>query len=504
MVAALSASMSRSLNALISVNQDIETTQNHINTGKAINDPSDNIAIYFKARSYLDRSDNYTGVNAQITQSTANLDFLDKALSNMIDNVKGARQIMNDAKSKAVTAATAVSFTGQKAYANTSVTPAGGGAARAIQGQIVDTNTGATPNANLNDGGFFQAGDVFRVDIKDASNNSTVSRYFKAVAPDATATPVQTKAGDTSANALEFNDVASLAQALNLGFGRATASFDAIAGAGGTTQLKMALASNTQSITFGQTTDVAVGGAAGASFDFTKLLQGASTTAAAVKVDSSLDATNAANASSWTYAPKAGVTTDTTVTDARKQAADFFRQTIYGLDATVKDAYLPGFANVLKGDTMTVQLNDTNTVSQQVKLAAPIDFTTGTASKYGVGFVNTAGTLTTTYTDTGNANNDNFLSDTQLTAAIAKMDQITVALGQQRQLLAASKTAMSSRLDLNKTMQASLSDTANAMTAADLATETTTLSTLQNRQSFAATGLSISRQSEQYLLNLIR
>src|SRR5690348_17326700 len=102
MVAPLSAAMNAALNSLIDVTDSMVQTQKRINTGKSVNDPSDNIAIYFKARSYTDRADLYTNVNANITQGIANLSFVDKALSNMIDNVKGARQMLADAKAKPV------------------------------------------------------------------------------------------------------------------------------------------------------------------------------------------------------------------------------------------------------------------------------------------------------------------------------------------------------------------------------------------------------------------
>jgi flagellin len=506
--------MTRALNALIDVNQQMGDTQNRINTGKQVNEASDNIAIYFKARSYNDRADLYDNVNANVTQAMANLTFVDKALSNMIDNVKGARQMLVDARAKPVAIASAVSFTGKQAYAVRTINV--GGTTRTINGQIVDPNSGVGANANVTDGSYFQAGDVFRVDLRDSSNNTTVTRFFRAVAPDQAAAPDQSGRGASTSSAIEFNDLASLANALNLGFGRASASFDptyTTTGSGPlattTARLSMSLASNTQSITFGQVTDATVnvpgGPTNGDSFDFSKLLQ--DSRGASVTVGNTLDGSGAPGASSWTYSPSQGTTTDQSSVDTRRQAADFFRQTIYGLDATVKDAYMPGFANLLRSESMTVALNDTGTVSQTVKLNTAINFTASSSlnATFGVALgISNQGSLTTELTDGTGATTDNFQSDTLLSRAITRLDNMSVTLGQQRQLLAASKTAMSSRLDLNKMMASSMRDTANAMTAADIAQETTSLAALQNRQSFAATSLSITRQSDQYLLNLLR
>lgn len=507
MVAGISSAMSRSLMALFDINRDIESTQNRINTGKKVSSPSDNIAVYFKAQSYTDKADLYENVNANITQATANLDYVDKVLANMVTNIKGARQMLSDARSKAVVASTAVDIVGARSYAHSNVTV--NGTQRNIRGQIVDVAGGA----NVSDGSIFQTGDVFRVDFRDSSNNSSVTRFFRAVAPDTAALPDQNKTGNSVANAIEFNDLASLATALNLGLGRANASFDLVTNtANGTTtsQLSMKLNSNTQSITFGQVLDasVTVNGTAttGSVFDFTRLLQPASTRAATVSTGNSLDVANAPNAASWTYAPVGGATTDQTVIDARRQAADFFRQTIYGLQSSVRDAALPGFANILRGETMTVSLNDTNSVTQIVRLANAIEFSGGIAqaNPYAMNLIVNGGTIVTAYTDTMSPTTSNFLSDGQLDNAIAKLDQVSILLGQQRNLIGASKTMMMSRLDLNKALVNSLSDTANEMTSADVSEESALLASLQNRQSFAATNLNITRQAEQFLLNLIR
>jgi len=509
MVAGLSSTMSRSLLALLDVNQQIETTQKRINTGLKISSPSDNIAVYFKAQSYMEKADSYDNVNASITQATANLDYVDKVLANMADNVKGARQMLSDARSKAIVASTAVDLVGARAYAQSTLTV--GGAQRVIKGQIVDPGTPA--GANVTDGSIFQGGDIFRVDFRDSSNNSTVTRFFRAVAPDAAALPDQNRTGNTAANAIEFNDLASLATALNLALGRANASFDAVATTANnatTYQLSMKLNSNSQSITFGQVTDAAVtvGGTTtmGASFDFTRLLQPASTKAATVSTGNSLDVAGAPNAASWTYSAAGGTQTDQTVVNARRQAADFFRQTVYGLQSSVRDAALPGFANILRGETMTVSLNETNTVTQIVKLASALDFTQAIASTnpYAMNLVVNGGTIVTAYTDTANAATSNFLNDGSLDNAIARLDQVAVLLSQQRNLIGASKTMMLSRLDLNKALVANLSSAASEMTASDASEDSALLASLQNRQSFAATNLSATRQAEQFLLNLIR
>jgi hypothetical protein len=504
MAIAISSQMSQSLIALMGINQDMNTAKNKINTGKSINDPSDNIAVYFKARGFAEKAEAFDSVNANISQANANLDFVDKAISNMLDNVKGARQILSDAKAKPVAVTAPVSLTGRQAYATTTVTV--GNSTRSIKGQVVDPASGSGAGANNADGSYFQAGDVFRVELRDSVSNTTVTRYLAAVAPDAASAPDQTKSGSSAANAIEFNDLASLANALNLGLGRGNAAFDAVS-SNGKYSLSMALASNTMSITFGQVVDAPnSSGNSGDSVDFSRILQNSRAAGVAVSVDNSLDPSRAPSASSYTFSPLAVVTTDQGAIDGRKQAADFFRQTMYGLDTTVKDASLPGYANILKGEAMTVALNDTNSVQQTVKFATGVDLSASRAggSTYGVGLQVNGGVVSTDFTDTGTAMNDNFMSETSLADAISKLDQISTALGQQRKLMAAAKTAMASRLDLNKTLASTLMNSANEMTAVDVTKESINIASLQDRQSFATASLAITRQSEQQMLALLR
>ena len=45
----------------------------------------------------------------------------------------------------------------------------------------------------------------------------------------------------------------------------------------------------------------------------------------------------------------------------------------YGLANTMKDAYLPGYSNILRGEQMKIAMNDTGDVNQIVQLSKAVD-----------------------------------------------------------------------------------------------------------------------------------
>ncbi|WP_406854099.1 hypothetical protein ABEG18_16265 [Alsobacter sp. KACC 23698] len=530
---AISAQMASSLNNLLSLNDDITRTQSRLSTGKAIASASDSISVFFKAKSFTDKGEQLDNVNKNVSQAVANLDIVDKALSNMQENIKGAQQLMRDARAKATTPSNAANTfrtngtsTGTS-YAVTAGAPTATPPVPAIRGSIVDTSAASDNGDNSS---MFQVGDIIQVNVLDTKTNTTLTRYLKAVAP-SIAGPNQTKNGAgsgvavspagaltyTAANdtAIEFSDLATLASGLTTAFGVANANFQykettsAATPPVTTGKIGFSLAGPNLSLTFGQVFDANLSATTAATTnalaDFGSIFgknfaanAGPTALGASPSIGSAIQFGSANPAASYTYASSAGPGNDPITIEARKNASDFFKQTMVGLDAMVKDAYLPGFGNVLRGDTLKVDLNETGLLQQQVKLASAIDFTQtfGTANTWGVGF--NATNQTTGFTG------DDFLTDGLLDNALTAVSKIYTGLKAAQVVLAAAKTSMSSRLDYNKVMVSSLTTTANEMTAADTATEASKLAALQNQQSFATTNMSITKQAEQSLLQLLR
>ncbi|MFO1148469.1 MAG: hypothetical protein U1E62_08830 [Alsobacter sp.] len=424
-----------------------------------------------------------------------------------------------------------------------------------VSTKSVPVASAAAAPADINDGSVFQQGDVFAITITDTANpgaGGTQTRYFRATSTEAavsdsaqvlnaqgqfvnaTAAGAVAAAGvaavaatgATAALAFNFNDMASLQTAIQKAFGTSqiTVNMNEIGGAGtGNFTMGFALANNTSSISFQQTNDQgqSAGAAnnannpvdAGVAFNFSALFgnqQGYVYNAPGVQQFAANGNAQLAYNTTATQGKKTvgGVTgnsftyssigaTKAQLDDvllARKSAADYVRQTLTNLKNLTGDASMPGFNNILKGETMTVQLNDTNTSSQNVKLAYATDALSlgfvGYAEANGVG--NTAATQ------------NDFNTDADINTTIAQVNGALARLKQNQSFLAAARTQISSRLDYNKSMAVALQAGATSLTAADTNEEATSLASLQTRQSFAVNNLAATKQAEQSLIQLLR
>jgi flagellin len=521
--------------SLTQTNSDITKTQGRLASGLAVASASDDISVYFKAQSYTNKASDLDSTNKGISQAVANLDTVDKAISNMQDNLKGALQLMKDARAKAVTVQKAATTAGDQSY-NT-VTVGAGPTARTLKGDIVQAKAlnAADTAAKADSSAYFQVGDVFAVTLADATSGQKVTKYFRATDPTAavpttavdangngvnanggvSATPALAN-GSTYNQALNFNDLETLGNAMQNAFGLDNITMNLATtgtGAAATYKLGFTLTSTSSSLAFAQVNDQAVGtGSAatgtdpGAAFDFSTLfgkLQSATTAAYNVAPTPSSDILNVVKGTTPTpitgsqiFAAVGGAANNADAAlQARVDAANFFRQTLYGLDNMTKDASLPGYANLLKGEQMTVNLNDVGDVRQVIQLAQKADpnslgFVGYTVS--GTGQVNTAQTQ------------QDFRTDGSLDTSITQANNAIVLLKQIQTTLAAAKTAMNSRLDYNKSMVTTLNSGATDMTAADSTAEAANLAALQNRQAFATNNMALTKQAEQSLIQLLR
>src|SRR5436190_2120846 len=162
--------MNSNLVNLLQNSDDVTKTQGRLSTGLAVATASDNISSYFKAKSYSDKADGLDNTNKVSKQAVSNMDVVDKALTNMQENLKGAIQLMLDARSKAVTVQKAATTSGDTLYA---AGPTG-------KGDIVQAaGTKADSSAH------FQVGDVFAVTLTDTASTTgaKVTKYFRATDP---------------------------------------------------------------------------------------------------------------------------------------------------------------------------------------------------------------------------------------------------------------------------------------------------------------------------------
>jgi flagellin len=491
---AISSQMNSSLVSLASIADDTQRTQNRLATGLEIASASDNIAVYFKAKSYANKAEALDGTNKNISQAVANLDVVDKALVNMQENLKGAVSLMTDARSKAVTVTKTAITAGDMAYATATVGT--GTTAKTVKGNIVQSG-----GLNSVSGSYFQVGDTFAIDLTDAKSGSKTTKYFKAADP-AAATATQ---GDGSATKpMLFTDLDTLSSAIQSTFGTDTLTMNLKTTGTGTAQtfqLGFTMASTDQALSFYQTVDVPVGTTKdpGAAFDFVSLFgkQQAATATTYTETPTRSKLTVAGKTyEATTFASIGGAASNADAAlQARLDAANFFRQTLAGLDNMVKDASLPGYANLLKGERMDVDLNDVGDVKQTIQLTQKGDpnslgFVGYTVS--GTGVVNTKDTVA------------NFATDASIDNAINQSKSASALLKQIQTILASAKVSMNSRLDYNKTVASTLSQGSTTMTAADSTQEAANLASLQNRQSFAVNNMSITKQAESSLIQILR
>ncbi len=179
--------------------------------------------------------------------------------------------------------------------------------------------------------------------------------------------------------------------------------------------------------------------------------------------------------------------------ETRRLAADSYRSTLQQLNNIARDAYLPGFVNLLAGSTMTVDLNeDVGDVVQNVSIG-------GAADPVTLGF---AGFAAATGND--NMSGGNFNTDATLDAAITRVNNAMTALRSRQGALGNHTSMLSTRLQFNKDFQTIVKDSATAITAADANEEAASMAALQNRQAYSLNNLSVTKNSEQSLLQLLR
>ncbi|WP_460448600.1 flagellin N-terminal helical domain-containing protein [Alsobacter sp. SYSU BS001988] len=181
--------------------------------------------------------------------------------------------------------------------------------------------------------------------------------------------------------------------------------------------------------------------------------------------------------------------------DERKAVADAFRTMLGQINGYVNDADVLGQGNLLKGNKLTLKMNDDGSSTQDVKLSAAVDATT-------LGFDYTAATgvstdATNNFQDTAAGNTELDDAITLMSAALSKVNTSALSLGYQNSVI-------NSRMDFNKTLLSALKDGADSLTAADISEEAAKVGAAQTRQSFVMNGLSITKQSEQNLLQLMR
>jgi flagellin-like hook-associated protein FlgL len=140
--------------------------------------------------------------------------------------------------------------------------------------------------------------------------------------------------------------------------------------------------------------------------------------------------------------------------------------------------------NLLAGNTLTINLNETATSSISV---AGADYTDATAAPLSI----------------ANAAN-NWASAADITAAATDLSAALTSLRAESQTLSSSLSTVEIRQDFTKSMINTLQSGADSLTLADSNEEGANLLALQTRQQLSSTALSLASQADQNVLRLFR
>ena len=178
--------------------------------------------------------------------------------------------------------------------------------------------------------------------------------------------------------------------------------------------------------------------------------------------------------------------------DTRKAVADGYRTMLNQLASLVSDAYVPGQANLLNTTAgNVVNLNSDGSNKQTIKLGQTLD-----VAKLGFNFTLSTGLST----DAG----QNFGNDVELTTAITKIENAILAVTREQKSLANQGAMLNSRSGFNSAMMNELNGDSDLLTAADTTAEAANLASMQTKQSFATNNMSLTKQAEQGLIQLLR
>jgi flagellin len=478
MTAALSAQMTANLVSLMSINDSIATTQDRLNTGKKVNSVLDGAAVFFKAQGLSEKAANYDPVNANIKQALNNITVASKAVDTMYDNLNGLLTQLRDAAAKNVGVLARTNVTGSATY--------GAGAAAGTATGIVGDGT------MYSDPTKFQNNDTFAIQIVDGTR--TVTRHFRA----SNVAGVGGGDGSTLGAATTFSTLNELQTAVQTAFGADDIRLT-VTGGGALNLTTVGNAAMTVNIA--QTGNAVTGGAPGvnALLDLSRIFgapvnntEGLMTSQGAGNLTIANGAATTAVLGTQVSYTSSGAAVTAANSETRIQAADTYRATLVQINNIARDAYLPGFEALLMGRTMSVDLNDdAGDVVQNVTVGA-----VNTAALSFIGFVAATGNDSSSAT--------NFQDDTTITTAINRVNNAMRTLRLRQNQLATFTTMMSTRMQYNQEFQKILNDASTSITSANTAEEAAKLASLQNQQAFATNNLSVTKNGEQSLIQLLR
>lgn len=445
----LSKGMKNALSSLNSIQDNINTSNNRLATGKKVNSALDNALSFFVADSFNSRAKGLQTVQENIGLGLNVLKQTDKALSSMKSSLEQAEGTLR--------AALNASGTNAKAASTFSFRDATTGAASA--GALLAEAATGTSRDRL------QAGDTVTVSLVrvNASGTATVVATGTTLTTSTTTTVQNMLDGINNSTALNISGQAARVSAYlndsgNIVVENNVAGRDAATG--DTFALQFVV--NTAGGTGVQNNTLDVFGFSGAA--------GGSPTVTGTGTQTVIMQGSA------------------TENETRRSAANAFREVLSQIRNTALDAGYNG-TNLLQGDFLRTGFNEEGTTSITTQ-GRRID-----ASALGFSLDNTSSSSGDSFR--------NFQSDRDIRGALSKISTAKNTIGGLSTTFASNANLMTNRQDFTKGAIANLKDGADLLTLADINEEGAALTSLQTKQQLSVTALSLANQSDQAILRLL-
>jgi flagellin-like hook-associated protein FlgL len=493
----LSASVRQNLLSLQNTAALMSTTQNRLATGKKVNSALDNPGNFFTSQSLNNRASDLNSLLDSIGQAQQTLKAADQGITSLTKLVESAKSIAKQARQApqpgaagysaialsanpvdetlgTVTGSGLGATLGAPAAGNLVITTGGADYTVALTGAEDITAIVNAVNAVVGSGGanLVQASDDGSGQLKLDAVTADVDFSINASSTDATTAALGLTEG-TAVNSTSLLDTigaagTTLTIAVNGGPNQVI-TFGTNGGAGEVSTLAEL---NTKIGTLSGVT----GGASDSAFT---LNVATSSSQNSITVTSSAAGLTTALGISGITGTTQGTAYTSTPDSTRTSLQSDYNNILTQIDTLAKDASYNG-VNLLNGDDLKVVFNETGTSSQTIS---------------GVTF-DTAGLGLSTITGAG------FQSDSDIDAAIGKLDTALSSLRTQASKFGSNLTTVQTRQDFTKNMINTLQTGADNLVLADTNEEGANLLALQTRQQLSTTALSLSAQADQAVLRL--
>lgn len=490
----ISSAVKSNLLALQTISAEANKSQNILSTGKKVNSALDNATSFFTASSLTSRATAVSGLLDSVSNGIQTIKAANAGITSitkLVDQLKSTGQ-------QALASASA--YTTQASYSTSAITGAtasdlrGAGtptAALVTGTAAITTLSSGAGNLVLNGQTIAIAGTETLAQVKTAINAATSTSGVTAT--DDGAGHLKLTQGDTTTS-------------LIVGSGSTAATLTALGLTAATTAPTVApgaLDGKTLTFTVGTGSPLAVKfGDPATTTGSVKSLDDLNSKLSTIGLTASVDSTGTlkfgttSDTASKTFKVKAdvavaGVTTSDVTTaapvrggagaDSRDSLVTQYNSLLDQIDTLAKDSSYNGL-NLLKGDTLSLVFNETNT--------SKLTITGQDGSFSGLGLSK----VTATSFNDGNGIN----------AVLSTLEGSKGTLSSLSSKLGANLAVVQTRQDFTKELANTLSTGADNLVNADMNEEATKLLALQTSQSLAQSALSLANQSNQGVLRLLQ